>query len=164
MKLLYGTTTQLMVMITDLYYDSRYRLYLTEEFNMWPRNPPSSNPFQLFVDFREMVRTNDLANPKYIAHRRALRSRIRATPNPSFHRSALSTIDSMGIHGVQPYLAILEVETYLHHHYPQGGMTLDAFRVSPPNAGSPTSVEYVFDDIRGPRHHDAELHLQKLFF
>ena len=164
MKLLYGTTTQLMVTITSLYYDSRYRLYLTEDFNMWPRNPPSSNPFQLFVDFREMVRTNDLANSKYIAHRRALRSRIRAyIPNPSFQKSALSTIDRMGIHGVQPYLAILEVDTYLQHHHPQGGRTLDDFRVAPPNAGSPTSVEYLFDNIRGSDHHDAELHLQKLF-
>jgi hypothetical protein len=164
MKLLYGTTTELVVTVTTLYYESRYRLYFAEDFNMWPRNPPSSDPFRLFIDYREMVLTNDLGNLKYIGHIRAVKSGIRTRLRDRMYRNvALELVNRMGILAIQPYLAILEVDTYLQQHYPGGEKTLDDFRVPPSAAGSPTSVEYVFDGIRGPRHPDAELHLQKLF-
>jgi hypothetical protein len=65
----------------------------------------------------------------------------------------------MGIHAMQPYLAILEVDKYLT----RTGLS-EVPRVSPLMAGSPTSVEYLIIDIEGPNTSDPELHLEKLHF
>ena len=70
----------------------------------------------------------------------------------------------MGLHAIQSYLAILEVETYFQQHYPGSGVDLPQFQLPASRAGSPTSVEYIFDDIRGPALPNYEMHLQKLHF
>lgn len=163
MRLLYGTTTELVVTITERFFGGQYRLYFAEHFNASPSNPPSSNPFRLFMDYDEIFRTNDLKNPKFTAHQRGVRqaSRVRLS-NPDIRREAFDTIRTLGIHGVRPYLAILEVDTYLQNHYAGHQVELARLRRSPPAAGSPTAIEYLFENIRGPRFPNAELHLQKL--
>jgi hypothetical protein len=163
MRLLYGTTTELVVTITERFFGGQYRLYFAEQFNASPSNPPSSNPFRLFIDYDEIFKTNDLKNPKFIAHQRGVRQAIRVRLNtPDSRREAFATLRALGIHGVRPYLAILEVDTYLQNHYAGYRMELESLRRSPQAAGSPTAIEYVFDNIRGPRLPNAELHLQKL--
>ena len=77
MRLLYGTTTAAVVRVTEQFFGSRYYLFLAESFNAWPQNPPSSNPFQLFLDYAEIVRTVDRKNAKYTAYIRSLRRHIR---------------------------------------------------------------------------------------
>jgi hypothetical protein len=163
MKLLYGTTTEVHVTITNRFYGSLFHLYLAEDFNAWPHIPPSSNPFQLFLDYREMVRTNDLNNPKFVTHISGIRFHIRRRLSNPDRQTALRTVRRMGIQAMQPYLAILEVDTYLQQHFPAGGVGLGSFRIPSSSAGSPTSHEYFVPDIKGPHLPNTELHLQKLY-
>jgi hypothetical protein len=162
MKLLYGTTTALVVTISDLYYGSVFRLYLADDFNASSTNPPSSDPFQMFLDFRQIFIRNDHNNPKVIMHRAAVRRgiRLRLAGDPAGRQNAGQTVRSMGIHGIQPYLAIVEADTYLNNHY--SGAPLSSFQVPPAKAGSPTSVEYLLTNIQGPNLPSPDLHLQKL--
>lgn len=163
MRLLYGTTTELVVTITERFFSGQYRLYFAEHFNASPSNPPSSNPFRLFMDYDEIFRTNDLKNPKFLAHQRGVRAAIRVRlPNPDAQREAFDTMRVLGIHGVRPYLAILEVDTYLQYHYAGHRVVLESLCRSPLVAGSPMAIEYLFENIRGPGLPGAELHLQKL--
>jgi hypothetical protein len=137
----------------------------SDKFNAWPLIPPSSNPFQLFLDYQEIVRSNDVKNPKFIAHIRGVRRGIhKRLHNPKTCDEANDAVRAMGIHAAQPYLAILEVETYLKQHHPAGGTTIAAYRLPPSKAGSPTSVEYLVTDVQGPSVSDSELHLEKLHF
>jgi hypothetical protein len=163
MKLLYGTTTEVHVTITNRFYGSLFHLYMAEDFNAWPHIPPSSSPFQFFLDYREMVRTNDLNNPKFTTHISGIKFHIRRRLSNPDRQTALRTVQRMGIQAMQPFLAILEVETYLQHHYPAGGRGLASFQVPSSKAGSPSSIEYFFPDIRGPTLPNAELHIQKLY-
>jgi hypothetical protein len=161
MKHYYGTTTEVVVTISETIHDDVYWLNFAERFNAWPQNPPSSNPFQLFLDYSEIVRTNDIQNPKFVAHKAGVKKGIRikhkaGTPD---RKAALRTVRVMGIHAMQPYLAILEVDKYLT----RTGLS-EVPRVSPLMAGSPTSVEYLIIDIEGPNTSDPELHLEKLHF
>lgn len=159
MRLLYGTTTSVVVTVSDLYYGSLFYLYFADNFNAWPQNPPSSNPFQIFLDYTEIFRTNDINNPKFIAHIRGVKSGIRKKLAGPSRRRALQTVSTMGTHAIQPYLAILEAETYQRNHV---GASITP--LLPPATGSPTSVEYLLNDIQGPKHSAFEMHLQKLHF
>ena len=160
-RLLYGTTTSLVVTICERFRGSLFRLYFADDFNAWPHNPPSSNPFQLFLDYNEIFRTNDIINPKYVIHKRGVRRFIRkkltlGTPD---YANAQRTVQVMGIHAIQPYLAILEVTTYQNNHH-----SILIQQLPPNTAGSPTSVEYLVDDIHVPTHSNPDMHLQKLHF
>lgn len=161
MKLYYGTTTLLLVTISENFYGSRYRLSFTERFNAWPQNSLSSNPLQLFIDYSEIVRTNDIKNPKFVAHQIGVMRGIykNLTAGSPGQLSALQTVRDMGTHGLRPYLAILEVDTYTAA---RGSAVIPT--VPPPKAGSPTSLEYLVEDIRGPNHATPELHLEKLHY
>lgn len=156
MRLLYGTTTLVKVTLGERFQGSLFRLYLADGFNA-AQNPPSSNPFRIFGEFRDVVRTNDRKNAKYVAHVRGVKSslRRRMKDDPSY-RDALQTVSAMGVHAVQPYLAILEADSY-------EGRGKAVHPVPPGRAGSPDSVEYYLDDIRGPKHEAPELHLQRLY-
>jgi hypothetical protein len=163
MQLFYGTTTELVVIITERFFGGQYYLYFAENFNASQSNPPSSNPFKLFMDYHEIFRTNDLKNPKFVAHQRGVRAAIRGRlHNRATQQEAFSTMRALGIHGIRPYLAILEVDTYLQNHYAGHYGDMASLRLSPHVAGSPTAVEYFFREIRGPCRPDAELHLQQL--
>ena len=162
MHLKYGTTTSLVVTISERFYSSKFYLYFADNFNAWPQNPSSSNPFQIFLDYMEIFRSNDLNNPKFVAHKRGVRKGIRAnfakgTPN---RLAALRTVRVMGIHAIQPYLAILEVDTYVRAR--PAVTTIPP--LLPPLAGSPTSIEYLVDDVQGPRSGNPDMHLQRLHF
>lgn len=155
MRLLYGTTTSLVVTLTDRYHGSCFRLYFADAFNA-VQNPRSSNPFLIFLEYRDMVEHNDITNPKYLAHVNGVRRGTRNRQQGVDRREALHTIRRMGIHAVAPYLAMLEVEAYENNH---GTAVVPR---SPAVAGSPTAIEYLVDDIRGPNQTDPELHLQRL--
>jgi hypothetical protein len=160
LKLLYSTTTTLVTTISDRYYSSSYYLYFAEQFNAWPNNPPSSNPFQIFLDYAEILRTNDVRNPKFIAHKRSVQRGIRKKLGRSHpdYSAAVQSIRAFGIHAIQPHLAILELDTYEYNHR----TTLSL--LPPTKAGSPTSREYFILDIYGPSHSSPEMHLQRLHF
>lgn len=160
MKLIYGTTSSLVVTITERFYNSVFSLYFADTFNAWPTNPPSSNPFQIFQDFTEIVKTNDRYNPKYIAHRNGVRRGIQKnlTAGSSEQKETYRTINIMGTKGLEPYLAILECDTYTARI----GSSLT--HLPPSKAGSPTSLEYLLTDVQGPKHPQPEMHLQKLHF
>ena len=156
MRLLYGTTTLVKVTLGERFQGSLFRLFLAEEFNA-ERNPPSSNPFRIFLEFRDIVRTNDRKNPKYVAHVRGMKSSLRnRMKDDPCYRDALETVAAMGVHAVQPVLAILEADSY-------EGRGKAVRPVPPGRAGSPDSVEYYLEELRGPNHEAPELHLQRLY-
>ena len=164
MQLLYGTTSSLFVTITERFFGGRYYLYFADRINADPPNPPSSNPLRILFDYAEIFRTYDVKNPKFVAHQRGVRGAIhKQISDPDTRKTAEQTIRALHIHGMQPYLAILEVETYLQNHYAGQRVDLESFRRSPPVAGSPMAIEYFIPDIRGPNLPDAELHLQKMY-
>ena len=49
MRLLYGTTTELVVTITERFFGGQYRLYFAEHFNASPSNPPTFRTELLIV-------------------------------------------------------------------------------------------------------------------
>lgn len=156
MRLLYGTTTALKVAIAERFHGSVFRLYFADAFHA-ERNPNSSNPFRIFLDYRDIVLTNDRNNPKFVAHVRGVKASLRRRMKGHAHyHDALDTVTSMGVHGVQPVLAILEVDVYEGR-----GKTVSP--LFPGQSGSPESVEYSLDDIRGPNHECPELHLQRMY-
>ncbi len=156
MRLLYSTTSALQVELNERFFDSVFKLYFADEFNA-KCNPPSSNPHRIFMDYREIFASNDRLNPKLVSHfnglKRGIRRRLKDDPA---RPDALDTIKAMGIHGIQPVIAILECDTYVAH-----GKTITA--LPPGRSGSPTSVEYQLADIHGPKHSDPELHLHHSF-
>lgn len=156
MRLLFSTTSHLQVMLTEQFSHSLFKLYFADGFNA-TANPPSSNPFQIYLDYQEIFRSNDRLNAKYVAHIRSLRKstrrRLKDTPDLP---EALKLINTMGMHGIRPVLAILDADTYIGR-----GKCINALPKS--RSGSPTSVEYQLSEIYGPNHPDKELHLEHLF-
>jgi hypothetical protein len=163
MRLIYGITSRMAVTISETYFGSRYQLYFADNINATPPNASSSNPFKIFQEYTDIVANNDRKNPKYIAHRRGLQRAIRVRlGTPQSRLGPQRTMRAMGTHGMQPYLAILEVETYLNNHHPGMSVSLIHFQLPPSQAGSPASVEYMLRDIAGPHNPNPEMHLQQL--
>ena len=156
MRLLYATTSDLLVELTERFQGSNYKLHFADEFNP-AINPASSNPFRIFQHYSEVFKCNDFADRKYVSHisaiKRGTRKRLRDRPE---YQDARDLIRHMGMHGIRPVLAILEGDTYIAH-----GKTIT--RAAPGRSGSPTSVEYVLGDVRGPQMEDPELHLHQLY-
>jgi hypothetical protein len=156
MRLLYATTSALMVELTERFQGSNYKLWFADELNPGT-NPPSSNPFHMFQHYSKVFECNDFADPKYVAHisgiKRGTRKRLGGRPE---FKDARDLIRKMGVHGIRPVLAILEGDTYIAH-----GKTIT--RATPSRSGSPTSVEYALADVRGPKMADPELHLHQLY-
>jgi hypothetical protein len=108
MQLLYGTTSSLVVTITERFFGGRYYLYFADRINADPPNPPSSNPLRILFDYDEIFRRNDVKNPKFVAHQLGVREAIRKQiSDPDTRRTARQTIRALHIHGMQPYLAML---------------------------------------------------------
>jgi hypothetical protein len=156
MRLLYATTSALLVELTERFQGSNYKLWFADELNP-ATNPPMSNPFLIFQHNLEVFKRNEFADPKYVAHisgiKRGTRKRFSGRPE---YQDARALIRHMGTHGFRPVLAILEGDTYIAH-----GKTIT--RAAPSRSGSPTSVEYVLGDVLGPQMRDPELHLHHLY-
>jgi len=157
-RLLYGITTSVVVTLSDRYYGSEFYLYLADDINADQTNPPSSNPLQMLLDYQDIVRTNDIVNPKFIAHKRAVRRGARARLSGNDLTEAYKIVSRMAIHALQPYLAMLEQATYENRI----GRAIQ--KLSPSRTGSPTSVEYLITDAWGPGHPSPEMHLQRMHF
>ena len=98
----------MVVTISETIHNHVYWLSFTERFNAWPQNPPSSNPLQLFLDYSEIVRTNDVNNPKFAAHIKGVKSGIRKSlPDGPARQSAIEAVELMGTHGHTRYAALL---------------------------------------------------------
>lgn len=158
MRLLYGTTTLLVVTLADSLFNSKFRLHLADSFN-FEHNPDSANPFKIFEVYQGIVAQDDRGHAKYLEHVGKVEDWIidlRGRGSPD-HQAALNLIRTLGTRGVQPYLAVLECDTYEANH----GTKI--VTLPPHLAASPTSIEYVVSDISGPALRDPELHLHKLF-
>src|SRR5215218_1569939 len=104
MRLLYATTSALLVELTERFQGSNYKLWFADEFNP-VTNPPSSNPFRMFQHYSEVFECNDFADRKYVAHiggiKRGTRKRLRGHPE---YQDARDLIRHMGMHGIRPVL------------------------------------------------------------
>jgi hypothetical protein len=157
MKLLYGTTSLVIKMLTEQFYNSRFHLWLADEFSA-SDNPTSSNPYLIFEGYQSTYRSIDYTDPKFTAHiskvRKGVRRRLYGTPEC---KQAMQLINRLGVNAVRPYMAILEATTYERQHK----MTLAP--VPKASAASPDCIEYNVNDIQGPSAGHPELHLQKMF-
>ncbi|MCX6022901.1 MAG: hypothetical protein NTZ05_14465 [Chloroflexi bacterium] len=159
MRLLYGVTSELVVTIAERFLGSEYYLYFADDINAAATNPPSSNPFRLFFDFREIVEERDRGGAKFVAHVRGVRNGVLAKMLPSPERDeALALIARASPRQMRPYLAILEADTYLSK---RGGTLILPLPQS--EAANDDSLEYRLEDVHGPNHAEPELHLQRLY-
>lgn len=161
-KLLFGTTSLMVKVITEIYFNNKFYLYFADNFNAWPTNPPSSNPFQIYKDYEEIVRTNDCKNPKYITHRNGLRIAImkKYSKGTKERKEGLKSVTIMSPLEMQPYLAILVWDIYSKNH-PSHTLNNWPIRILPSKAASPSSIEYLAEEVDAK---NDSLNLQKLYF
>ena len=157
--LLYSTNTWLAYNISERFYSSRHWVYCAPTFEMSPTRPrapaqpPSSSPKAIYWEFQRDVSSQDRHSSKIAQNRTGLKKGALAKADAG----VISAQDVADITWIVDN-ATFEFFRPLLYVIPRSGVESRLERVSPQNAASMFSEEYILEDLAAGEFEALELY------